>query len=365
MAKPTMSSWKSTAGYGALSIILAFAGFPHQGCGLAASPTSSRRMPSLQDAPQNIGKIHSKPPAYGPKQNHPTAYDENPPFKGPLSLENTSSPDLHRHRIKRYYEDPSNKLQLPTYDHPPKLAPSSSTEKILNAVVDHLAFADAPVDAKEVAESVEFYLRTSKRLLGAAKRLAKSSATSVDGNTCVVVQDLCCGHGLTGMLFAACNPHRSPASVKVATVLVDQFEPGSHRQLRETITEVCPWIKGQDGVRYVPSTLDAYFQEKTCGSANCDASIIISTHACGSLTDDVLQYAIDSNSAAIAVMPCCYTGTDKGTPYGIRRALGVSMAADVRRSFFLQESGYHVDWATIPTEVTPMNRIIVAERRKE
>lgn len=304
--------------------------------------------------------------AYGPRRNHPTAFDERPPFKGPLSLESTSSPDLHRHRIKRYYEDPSNNLQLPTYDRPPRLEVSSSTETILKTIVDHLALTDAPVDAKEVAESVEFYHRSAKRLLGAARRIARSSSMTDDGHACVTVQDLCCGHGLTGMLFAACNPQRSSESVATTAVLVDQFEPQSHWQLRETIAEVCPWM-AEDAVRYVPSTLGAYFQEResstTGGASNC-ASVIISTHACGSLTDDVLQYAIDSESAAIAVMPCCYTGTDKGTPYGIRRALGVSVAADIRRSFFLQERGYHVDWATIPMEVTPMNRIIVAERRK-
>ena len=349
------------ARHSALSLIIVFVGLPQQGCGLAISPPSSGRMPPLQQ--------NHEAQAYGPRRNgHPTAYDDRPPFKGPLSLESTSSPDLHRHRIKRYYEDPSNSLQLPSYDRPPKLELSSSkTETILKAIVDHLAFTDAPVDAKEVAESVEFYLRSAKRLLGAAKRLAKSSSESMDGDACVIVQDLCCGHGLTGMLFAACNPQRSSKSPIVTVALVDRFEPPSHRQLKDTIAEVCPWIRGEDSIRYVPSTLDAYFQESESNKGNdgstC-ASVIISTHACGSLTDDVLQYAIDSESAAVAVMPCCYTGTDKGTPYGIRRALGVSMAADVRRSFFLQEYGYHVDWATIPMEVTPMNRIIVAERRK-
>ena len=343
----------------ALCVIIAFSGVPHRGCGLSTLPPTSGRMPPL--------KQNHEASAYGKRRNHPTTFDECPPFKGPLQLENLSSPDLHRHRIRRYYEDVSNNLRLPTYDRPPKLELSSSTDTILKTIVDHLAITDAPVDAKEVAESIEFYLRSAKRLLGAAKRINKSSSESVDGKTCVIVQDLCCGHGLTGMLFAACNPQRSSKSLEVRAALVDQFEPPSHRQLRETIAEVCPWIRCEDAIRYVPSTLDAYFQESESNKVDdgsTHASVIISTHACGSLTDDVLQYAIDSESAAIAVMPCCYTGTDKGTPYGIRRALGVSMAADVRRSFFLQEYGYHVDWATIPTEVTPMNRIIVAERRK-
>ena len=177
------------------------------------------------------------------------------------------------------------------------------------------------------------------------------------------------------MLFAACNPPRSASSsIPVRTVLVDRFEPQSHAILKDCIAEVCPWIgggtTGTDAIRFVPSTLEDFFAQQTnkedgTNNNNNDASVVISTHACGSLTDQVLEYAVHCQSAAIAVMPCCYTGTDRGAPYGIRRALGVSMAADVRRSCFLQDTcAYHVDFATIPKTITPMNRIIVAERRK-
>lgn len=354
-----------------VATILAFAGLPHQGChGLATPP---RRMPPLpvQTKPNQSEHDDLSRAAYGPKRNHPTAYDESPPFKGPLALAKASSPDLHRQRIRRYYNDSDNDLQLPTYDQPPRLPPSSSTERILKTVVDHLAHSDCPVDAKEVAESVEFYHRTAKRLLGAARRIQSATMRSDDESSkssdVIVVQDLCCGHGLTGMLFVACNPPRSSAAVGVRTVLVDRFEPPSHRQLREAMAEVCPWMNDEDAVRFVPSTLDDHFAQEMSNderSGPNHASVVISTHACGSLTDDILQYAVDGDCAALAVMPCCYTGTDRGAPYGVRRALGVSVAADVGRSFFLQECGYHVDWSTIPKEVTPMNRIIVAEKRK-
>ena len=68
-------------------------------------------------------------------------------------------------------------------------------------------------------------------------------------------------------------------------------------------------------------------------------------------------------ACAIAAMPCCYTGTDQGVPYGIRRAFGVAWAADIRRSQFLDDNMYHVDYVTIPKEITPLNRIIMAEER--
>ena len=56
-----------------------------------------------------------------------------------------------------------------------------------------------------------------------------------------------------------------------------------------------------------------------------------------------------------------YTGTARGAPTGVRRALGVGAAADVMRSVRLQSAGYHVDWACIPRAVTPLNRILVAQ----
>jgi len=42
----------------------------------------------------------------------------------------------------------------------------------------------------------------------------------------------------------------------------------------------------------------------------------------------------------------------------------VGLSADVRRSFTLQDRGYLVDFAAVPRAITPMNRIVVAERRK-
>ena len=86
-----------------VATILAFAGLPLQGCrGLATPP---RRMPPMpaQAKPEQHDDLSRA--AYGPKRNHPTAYDESPPFKGPLALAKASSPDLHRQRIRRYYND--------------------------------------------------------------------------------------------------------------------------------------------------------------------------------------------------------------------------------------------------------------------
>jgi len=40
------------------------------------------------------------------------------------------------------------------------------------------------------------------------------------------------------------------------------------------------------------------------------------------------------------------------------------MAADIDRLYRLEEEGYRVDYSSVPGEISPMNRIIVAERRR-
>ena len=310
-------------------------------------------------------------------------------------------------------------------DPPTPLGPSTPTKAILRALVDHLANRDAPIDAKEVAESVEFYLRCGKRLIGAARRAMIASKRDDDddddggdgdrddherhsgGRHIIDVQDLCAGHGLTGLIFLACNPPRDDNDDAIlATILVDIVEPRSHSILRDCISEICPWVGNDGAVTFVESSLEGFVASSTQSSSVDDndddddpyiakgggerdgllarterrrrrrpsarngrrrnsTTIVISTHACGSLTDMVLEYASSIDAASIAVMPCCYTGTSEGAPYGVRRMLGVGIAADVRRSFALQDAGdYHVDFAAIPRAITPMNRIIVAERRR-
>lgn len=326
--------------------------------------------------------------------NHPTTYDDNPSFKGPLMLDQRFSPDAHRVRIYHHYLQNATLKNVILHDdakllwsmQPSKISPSTPTITILKSIVDHLARREAPVDVKEVVESVEFYLRCGKRLIGAAKRVLQNNyngRTDDDFINIITIQDLCSGHGLTGLLFLACNPpgklSDNNRTILLRTVLSDQIEPQSHSILKDYIAEICPWIAEEGTVTFKASRLADFAahaaQEWTSTNNNNDykssnnvnkneATIIVSTHACGSLTDEVIQYAINVHAASLAVMPCCYTGTDAGVPYGVRRMLGVGMSADVRRCFELQEYGYHTDLAMIPRAVTAMNRIIVAERRR-
>ena len=304
---------------------------------------------------------------FSARKNHPASYEDNPRFLGPLVLPQTESTSDNRTRIKHYYGQDSNDLNLPQKELKP-LQPSACTDLILKTITDHFASNDAPVDVKEMAESIEFYLRTRKRLLGAAKkrdaknvRLEKDKVSDItheeiDRKTVVEVYDFCSGHGLTGMLFAACNPPRKNRIV--TTHLVDIVQPRSHQVLKDMIAEVCPWVN--DNIQFHTMDLEAF---SAMPKSQDVCQIAIATHACGTLTDQVLEEAVKMGCCAIAAMPCCYTGTDKGVPHGIKRAHGVAWAADIKRTYFLHSHNFHTDYSTIPIEITPLNRIIVAEDR--
>jgi hypothetical protein len=302
------------------------------------------------------------------RKNHPTSYEQSPKFLGPLPLSKAVSTSENRVRIKNYFEHVKNVSIRP--ENP--LSSNARTDVILKTIVNHFAYHDAPVDVKEMAESIEFYLRTRKRLLGAASKRHAKNIKNADSNLYhlhqdgragrmnVVVHDLCSGHGLTGMLFAACNPPSKDMSVSV--ILVDVAKPPAHQILYNLISDVCPWVKEDSLIEFQTRSLETVGQENI--QVDKSNNIVLSIHACGSLTDLALEKACHKlNACVLAVMPCCYTGTDKGMPYGMKRALGVAWCADIRRSILLQENGYHTDFSTIPSEITPLNRIIVAEDR--
>ena len=89
-----------------------------------------------------------------------------------------------------------------------------------NGLPDRLAREIAETRAlpvKELFESFELFERVRRRVRAP------------------VVADLCCGHGLTGMLFAVFEP-------KVErVVLLDHAQPPSFVPVRDAIAAVAPW----------------------------------------------------------------------------------------------------------------------------
>ena len=90
----------------------------------------------------------------------------------------------------------------------------------------------------------------------------------------------------------------------------------------------------------------------------------VALHACGALTDACFGIAAAARGP-VAALPCCYTGTSAGAPTALRRALGVSLAADVARVYRLEAAGFSADCVAVPSRATPMNRGIVAVPRRQ
>ena len=89
--------------------------------------------------------------------------------------------------------------------------------------------------------------------------------------------------------------------------------------------------------------------------------LVVSCHACGALTDQVLDAASDAR-ARVAVLPCCHdlrTG-DVGPLAGW---LDGPMAIDAVRAMRLAGRGYTVRTQTIPQAITPKNRLLIAVPR--
>ena len=84
---------------------------------------------------------------------------------------------------------------------------------------------------------------------------------------------------------------------------------------------------------------------------------MVSVHACGALSDTVLDRAIRAQ-ATVALLPCCHDAAtcDAGDLLGF---LSIPLAIDATRVARLRAAGYDVFTQTIPAKITPENRLIL------
>ena len=91
--------------------------------------------------------------------------------------------------------------------------------------------------------------------------------------------------------------------------------------------------------------------------------VVVSSHACGDLSDRVLDRA-SAARARVAVLPCCHdlaTG-DSGELAGW---VAGGLAIDLVRALRLKQQGYRIWTQTIPPAITPMNRLLLGEPRAQ
>lgn len=157
------------------------------------------------------------------------------------------------------------------------------------------------------------------------------------------VVDLACGHGLVAQLLLLLD------DTTAAAVAVDRAVPSSAHRLAASLAGTWPRLSGR--VSFVQAELEEVPLEP--------GDLVVSVHGCGGITDRVLDRATAAG-ARLAVLPCCHDlgGADRG---GLEGWVDGALAVDIERALRVRSRGYRVMTQRIPADVTPKNRLLLAE----
>jgi Methyltransferase domain len=155
------------------------------------------------------------------------------------------------------------------------------------------------------------------------------------------VVDLGGGHGLLAQVMLLLD------DTSASALVVDKAPAPSATKVHDALVATWPRLAGR--VALIADSLD------TVGIESDD--VVVSSHACGALTDRVLERAADAR-ARVAVMPCCHDleVCDSGDLSGW---LDAAVAIDVVRAMRLRAQGYRIWTQSIPAAITPKNRLLM------
>ena len=157
--------------------------------------------------------------------------------------------------------------------------------------------------------------------------------------------DVCGGHGLVGALAVLLGGARSALCVDVS---VPHYAHGLHAALvKAWPAQLAGRVRLAHGVKL--EELRAH-----------NHAVLFGIHACGPLTDAVIDLAIDWRAPVVAV-PCCHDKKLAASLDSERvRALGGPLAVDVARAERLARAGFDVTLDVIDADITAQNRVLVA-----
>src|ERR1700738_1325785 len=159
------------------------------------------------------------------------------------------------------------------------------------------------------------------------------------------VIDLNAGHGLLAQVMLLLDDS-SPSAL-----VVDKTLPASSAKLHEVLVRAWPRLAGR--IAFVASALEDVELLET--------DVVVSSHACGALTDRVLHRAVAAH-ARVAVLPCCHN-LATGDAGGLSCWVDGPVALDIVRAMRLTEQGYRIWTQAIPAEITPKNRLLLGAPR--
>jgi hypothetical protein len=157
------------------------------------------------------------------------------------------------------------------------------------------------------------------------------------------VVDLAAGHALTASLLLLLDDSSE------AAVAVDTRLPGSAGRLLAALSAHWPRLTGRI------TLLEQAQYELPLRPTD----LVVSVHACGALTDRVLERAIAAR-CRVAVLPCCHDKETCDTGQ-LEGWLDIPAAIDATRALMLRHAGYRVHTQHIPADITPKNRLLLGE----
>lgn len=158
--------------------------------------------------------------------------------------------------------------------------------------------------------------------------------------------DLACGHGLLAHIMLILDDSSKTA------IAVDNEIPLNAGKLSSELITSWPRLKNRVIYKQVP------VQEITI----LPDDIVVSAHACGSLTDLIIDKAIEQH-ARLAVLPCCHDLKESSTD-GLEGWMDKTLAVDTVRAVRLRSKGYQIVTQKIPNDITPKNRLLMGEYLK-
>jgi hypothetical protein len=132
-----------------------------------------------------------------------------------------------------------------------------------------------------------------------------------------------------------------------AALAVDRRLPESAERVRAALGARWPRLREQVTLEEASIT-DVALRE---------GDVVVSCHACGALTDRVLDAAIAAR-APVAVLPCCQAEAT-GDQGGLDGWMDSALAIDATRALRLRASGYRVTTQVIPEAMTAKNRLLI------
>jgi hypothetical protein len=168
------------------------------------------------------------------------------------------------------------------------------------------------------------------------------------------IVDLGGGHGLLAQVMLLLDDSSPDA------VVVDKSVPRSAATLHGRLAQTWPRLSGR--ITFAGASLDEVEILPT--------DVVVSSHACGALTDRVLERAASAR-ARVAVLPCCHhlsapgrninntTGADDRDADALSAWVDGALAMDIGRAMHLRQQRYRIWTLSIPADITPKNRLLL------